>query len=117
MIELLPGRLIEAALIARFTSEIDPEPLTSPKVLIAKLSVPVGAIAAVTKMSPSLDPSSAPMRRVPALMLLISPLSKESLSAFWEPKSISLSAVLGAMVTTPDVAEISTEVLSVIESA
>ena len=90
---------------------IEPVTITSPKVLIAKVSVPVGAIAEVTKMSPELVPSTSPMRRVPAWILLISLFSNDSLPEFSDPKLIALASVFGAIVTIPEVADMFTKVL------
>ena len=52
--ELLLPRLMELALMARFTSVMEPLPLltTFPVVLSAKVETPVGAMAAVTFMFP-----------------------------------------------------------------
>lgn len=51
---LLLPRIMELALMARFTSVIEPLPLlaTFPVVLSAKVETPLGAIAAVTFMFP-----------------------------------------------------------------
>ena len=78
--ELLLPRLITVALIARFTSVIEPLSLlsTDPLVLRASVWIPVGAIASVTLMFPELDPFRAPIRSVPADTRFISEVVKES---------------------------------------
>jgi hypothetical protein len=102
---LPPGRFIEAASIARFTSVIEPLPETAPSVRIARVLVPVGAIAADTLIPPVLFPFNSPIRKVPAWIRLISSPVRESLPIASLPRSISCATVAGAMVTTPAVAE------------
>ena len=92
------------ALMARFTSVIEPLPLatTLPVVLSARVETPVGAMAAVTLMLPKLLPFSAPIRKVPA----DTRFSSEEVSDRWSkssvPKLITLLLDCGAMVTTPE---------------
>ena len=78
--ELLGPRLITVALMARFTSVIEPLSLlpTVPVVLRASVETPVGAMAAVTFMSPEFVPFRAPIRRVPADTRLTSDVVRDS---------------------------------------
>ncbi len=82
---------------------IDPLPLLSTEPLVRRASVEtdVGAMAAVTKMFPELEPIRAPIRNVPADTRLISALVRETRPVVSLPKSNGRVLVLGAMVTTP----------------
>ena len=94
---------MKLALMARFTSVIEPLPLatTSPVVLRARVDTPVGAMAAVTLMLPKLLPFSAPIRKVPADTRFSSVLVRDRRSDTSVPRSITVLPEYGAIVTTP----------------
>ena len=114
---MFPGRLIAAASIARFATvnALPAVPITDPLVLRAKVSVPVGARAAVMLIVPELVPSTAPILTTSATRRLSSAANIDSLPAASVPKSIWVASVRGVTVTMPDDAE--TEELRAILSA
>ena len=92
-------------------------PETAPLVRRARVVVPVGAIAAVTEMSPELEPPAKPMRTVGLTRRLSSPETSDILVAFAVPRSIARLFVRGAIEIEPAEAVRETEVEIVITSA
>ena len=108
---------MKLASIARLAtvSELPEVAITEWLVRIAKVSVPVGASAAVMFTVPEFVPSSAPILTVGAESLFSSASIKESLPLVSVPKSTWSESVLGVTVTTPNGAD--TALFSSIASA
>ena len=92
----------------RFVTVKAPEPdsETAPPVRRARVDTPVGARAAETVIAPELVPPISPTLKVPAVTEFTSAETRDKLPAVSVPRFIGVVAVVGAMVTTPDVVEI-----------
>ena len=92
-------------------------PETAPLVRRARVVVPVGAIAAVTEISPEFEPPAKPTRTVGLTRRLSSPETSDILAALAVPRSIARLSVRGANEIDPAEAVRETEVEIVITSA
>jgi hypothetical protein len=82
--------------------ELPGVPTTEPLVRRARVSAPVGAIAAVTFMVPELSPSTSPILTTLAIRRFSSSSTRDSLPSVFVPRSIWRLFVTGLTTTAPE---------------